>query len=181
MDKHKEISQDVQNSQEDIDIDSLTNLIDFRHDEDVREAKTEQDRKNDERNECLEKIKALKNPIQKLIKLMEHAEKKKVDYINPNTKGDNKSFYTDHFYHRLGFFPFQDKLYIGIMNGGWNGSRDFLTNGKDIFAIWNDVKEECHKKQILEPRVEDMKRFLNEFDEFKDSFISAIKNQSVSR
>ncbi len=100
-----------------------------------------------------------------------------------------KCFETEGIRHQLGFYPNNRQGYptykclhydyIGIMNGGFCGDWDFLVNDKEIF----EVKEEDrytpaldHTSTYRKPTIRQMKKFLNQFDEFETEFYKFIEN-----
>ena len=84
-------------------------------------------------------------------------------------KYENGGFKAEHIHHRVGFWEDLSPIkYIGIRNGE-DGDMDFRTNGKVVEAMYN---EQVAIYNI--PRIEDMTKFLNDFDHFEKSFYTYV-------
>lgn len=72
--------------------------------------------------------------------------------------------------HRVGFFKNNSKIVgMGIINGGACGNIDLYIDGKYVFGT-NFFAGGLQ----AEPRISDMKRFLNVFDEFEKAFYAYV-------
>lgn len=88
------------------------------------------------------------------------------------------NFISDGITHKVGLYPgsraiceyrsIKDFKFMGIINGGACGSVNFMTDGNVI------VGSADKSNSIVDPRVEDMEKFLREFDTFEQDFYSYI-------
>lgn len=84
--------------------------------------------------------------------------------------GYSHEFFAEGFNHHTGFMG-RGKVpikYLGIYNGGFCGVYDFYTNGDETFSEHEKTKE------ITEARIQDMKQFLEEFEQFENAFYKWI-------
>lgn len=122
--------------------------------------------------DCKSKIKELKPRIDDLIKLCNYAKANGIELSKRGWGGhegyDTGMFYSNGWSHLVGFIPGDPVCYLGIVAGGACGYIDFITNGEDISGI-----EEGTRK-VVEPLLNHMEHFLNEFDYFEEEFYKRI-------
>lgn len=141
---------------------------------------------------ALNKIKELEPRIRALITLGNKCIEEKIQFPSSSetTKlgygsGYNSyDFCADGFYHHVGFmnckrgfwrrdeFPFNEIEYLGIYNGGACGVYNFYTNGTKTFCKHERTGE------IIEAKLEHMKKFLKEFDSFEAAFYKWIDSMA---
>lgn len=134
-----------------------------------------------EKKELILKIINLSDRIDILLKLVNYCREKGLALPDNNVARDHGygngdyNFCADGIYHHVGFMELKyhnnDNYkckFLGIYNGGYYGKYDFYTNGIKVFNVHEDTKE------IVEPKISDMRRFLKEFDLFEKSFLSWV-------
>ena len=99
-------------------------------------------------------------------------------------KEDN--YETDAIYHQLGFYPnayvshplyrCTEYQYIGFVNGGANGNKDFITNGDVIKHVWFRTHEEINEPEDVELMIYHCRKFLDKFPIFEKKFYEFIDN-----
>lgn len=89
---------------------------------------------------------------------------------------DNGTFVTNSISHKVGFAqargnqynPIKQFTMLGINNGGACGCYHFRTDGTRVVSVHEDTKQETS------PRIQDMERFLQEFDAFESAFYAYV-------
>lgn len=134
-----------------------------------------------ERKELLNKISSLEERIHDLITLVNECVKNGIN-LPANTEKygygtgyRSHNFYADGIYHHVGFMGRKKEMcnYIGIYNGGFCGTWDFYTNGKEIF-----LKHEKDKSIRYDVEIYHLESFLSEFDIFESAFYKWIDSLS---
>ena len=126
--------------------------------------------------EYREQIHELKPRIDELIKVGNACLKHNIPLTGSAWGGhegyDTHQFFTNSWSHLVGFVENRDKsiTYLGINAGGACGVYDFRTDGTDTYDVHESTKE------IVEPNVHHLKRFLAEFDTFEKEFYEYIDN-----
>lgn len=141
----------------------------IKRDEDEEMAKLE--KYEVEYEEYIQKIKSLQGRIKDILKLANYAMDNGIslkyhDVLYGNYS--NGDFFSNFWSHRLGL---KDDRHLGYTKGGACGNIDFYTNGDDIYGY--DADE---KKQVS-PLLNDMKKFIKDFDKFEQAFYEYIDKQ----
>lgn len=68
----------------------------------------------------------------------------------------------------FGYNPKTPITVMGIVNGGACGKLDFHTNGINAYSVHEDTKE------MSKARIKDIKKFLDNFDEFEKAFYEYV-------
>lgn len=88
-----------------------------------------------------------------------------------------RNFEADGIQHCLGFFNLRHgKTYLAILNGGYNGPIDFLTDGTTVTGRSNRSYD---NGTFCSARKEDMEKFINGFDYFESAFLKWIDSLTV--
>ena len=137
-------------------------MIDNKVVNDKKKAIVEEKRANDEFQKYLKAIQDLTPRINELIELAWYAMDNGVELNKRGyCGGENYAmgcFVSNHWSHLVGIM---NRDYLGIANGGACGYIDFYTNGTETYGF------NTNSQTRVEPRLSDMKRFLNEFDELE--------------
>lgn len=146
-------------------------MIDQKVKKDEEEEFVKLQKYESEYEECIRKIKALRERITDLLKVANYAMDNGIslkyrDVLHGDY--DNGDFFSNFWSHRLGL---KDNEHLGYTKGGACGNIDFYTNGDDIYGY--DTK----KRERVSPLFDDMKRFINGFDKFEQKFYEYIDKQ----
>lgn len=150
----------------------------------IKNAEKEKEEKNKkEHNEIKEKIRQLAPRINNLLELVNTCLKNNIRPYKADTEGGLSSrniFEAEGFYHHTGFINLKYKevttiSYIGIINGGTCGNTNLQV---DKYGNAVGIYTDNYRNKItrIEPRLEDMKEFLKEFDYFEKEFLAYIDN-----
>lgn len=137
-----------------------------------------------ERKALEEKIHSLQPRIETLITLADKCVNLRIKFPSKNTtykygfdSSHPRGFIADGVSHYLGFYNLGHKdTYLAILNGGYNGPVDFLTNGTIITGRLNRPYD---NGDLCSARNEDMKKFISKFEEFESAFLKWIDSLSV--
>lgn len=147
-------------------------MIDKKIENDNARELTEKLKKERETNECMEKIKALKDRIKDLLEVAWYAIDNGIKLDNHGFGGhegyDTGLFFSNGWSHIVGI---KDRQFLGITKGGACGNIDFYTDGQQVFGY--DTKT----KTTVDPLLNDMKYFLNRFDELETSLYKYIEDK----
>lgn len=146
-------------------------MIDQKVKKDEEEEFAKLQKYESEYEECIQKIKALRERITDLLKVANYAMDNGIslkygDVLYGNY--DNGDFFSNFWSHRLGLM---DNTHLGYRAGGACGDIDFYTNGDDIYGYHTT------KKERVSPKMHHMKNFINCFDEFEKKFYEYIDKQ----
>ena len=146
----------------------------------ARDAEAKNTAKNEEEKEkarLIQEISNLKPRIADLIKIGQKCQDLGIDFPIKNEMsrfGYDSRFEADGINHDLGFITKNSKIrYLGIKNGGFDGPWDFYTNGTESFSIAN---KNYLNGDTGEPTIQDMKKFLKQFDSFESAFYQWIES-----
>ncbi len=156
-------------------------IINGKVQRDEQEKKKKQLDKENKIEKLRNDIYELKERIDDLIKLANYCIEKGVKIPEEEGSFGVKSgekygypheFFAEGFYHHTGFMGRAKEpiKYLGIYNGGACGIYDFYTNGDETFSIHRKTKE------ITEAKIQDMKQFLSEFEQFESAFYNWIES-----
>lgn len=144
----------------------------------ARDAEAKNTAKNEEEKEkarLMQEISNLKPRIADLIKIGQKCQDLGIAFPAKNEMhqfGYDSRFVADGVNHDLGFITKNSKIrYLGIKNGGFDGPWDFYTNGTESFSIAN---KNYLNGDTGEPTIQDMKKFLKQFDSFESAFYQWI-------
>ena len=146
----------------------------------ARDAEAKNTEKNEEEKEkarLIQEISNLKPRIADLIEIGQKCQDLGIAFSEKNEMhqfGYDSRFVADGVNHDLGFITKSGDFktrYIGIKNGGYNGPWDFYTDGTESFSIAN---KNYLNGATGEPTIQDMKRFLKQFDSFESAFYQWI-------
>lgn len=143
----------------------------------IKNAEKEKEEKNkNEHNEIKEKIRQLAPRINNLLELVNTCLKNNIRPYKKDPKNwDRNIFSADGIYHHIGFINLRYKDVttincIGIINGGACGNTDLQVDKYgNAVGIYN-------KNYRVEPKLEDMEKFLKEFDYLEKEFLAYIDN-----
>ena len=85
--------------------------------------------------------------------------------------GRSAGFIAEGICHHVGFIkPWNEStIYeMGIINGGWFGDFDFHTDGRKMYSVSEKGGD------YSEARIEDMRKFVKDFDEFEQQFYDYV-------
>lgn len=188
--KMKEIELEL-NTPEDMDISPEEKA---KNDKDYRLAKieiaaakiknTEKEKEEEykkKHNETKEKIGQLAPRINNLLELVNTCLKNNIRPYKKDAKNwDRNIFSAERIYHHTGFINLKYKEvttinYIGIINGGACGNTDLQVDkyGNAIGVYTDNYRNKITK---VDPKLEDMEKFLKEFDYFEKEFLYYIDN-----
>lgn len=190
--KMKEMELEL-NTPEDMDISPEERA---KNDKDYRLAKieiaaakiknTEKEKKEEykkKHNETKEKIRQLTPRINNLLELVNACLKNNIRPYKTDQKGELSSrniFEAEGIYHHTGFINLKYKEvttinYIGIINGGACGNTDLQVDkyGNAVGVYTDNYRNKITK---VDPRLEDMEKFLKEFDYLEKEFLAYIDN-----
>jgi hypothetical protein len=85
-------------------------------------------------------------------------------------------FFTDGFYHYLGFYNEKVIQYIGIMNGGACGNYDLRVNTKGEVIVTTHDYVGYSIADIGKISTGTLERFVEEFSKFEEKFLNWIDN-----
>lgn len=166
------------------------NIIEQKAIRDKKEKEKEQNDLQVKTEQTLQKIRELSQRIKDLITLANKCIELNIEFpyytyeydYGYKSGGDSYNFIADGIFHHVGFIGhakntmfsygmFKKILlkveYIGIINGGANGIYDFYTDGTMTFS-------KCENHEPEDPKLEDMEKFLNEFESFESAFYKWI-------
>lgn len=135
-------------------------------------------------NELMNKIHSLQPRIAELIALADKCvllgirfPSKYETYKYGFDASHPRNFEADGIQHCLGFFNLRHgKTYLAILNGGYNGPIDFLTDGTTVTGRSNRSYD---NGTFCSARKEDMEKFINGFDYFESAFLKWIDSLTV--
>lgn len=152
----------------------------------ARDAEAKNTAKNEgekEKARLIQEISNLKPRIADLIEIGQKCQELKISFPKDTEMskfGYDSGFVADGVNHDLGFITKNSKIrYLGIKNGGYNGPWDFYTNGTESFSISN---KNYLNGATGEPTIQDMKKFLKQFDSFESAFyqwINSLEEEKV--
>lgn len=159
-------------------------LLERKAASDQKQKEKEIQSKLAERETLEEKIHSLQSRIHTLIALADKCVDLGIKFPSENTtykygfdSSHPRGFIADGISHYLGFYNLGHKdTYLAILNGGYNGPVDFLTNGTIITGRSNRTYD---NGTLRSARNEDMKKFIKSFDEFESAFLKWIDSLSV--
>ena len=149
----------------------LDKINTYKSNEEFLKATAEQ-KLEKEAKSLVKQIKALKPRIDELIKTgnacVENGIKMTGQAYGGHEGYDTHQFYTNCWSHLVGFVGSRDSkiTFLGIDAGGACGNWSFRTDGEKVYSIYG--------KETQGPSVDDMKKFLNKFDEFESSFYAYV-------
>lgn len=155
-------------------IDALRN---YRENEDLMRRAAEE-RKRDEENTLVARIKSLEPRIKELIATGNACLQSNIPLTGQafgmRESYDTNQFFTNSWSHLVGFVgnPNSTSCYIeflGINGGGACGAYDFRTDGDSVFSV-----NENNHTDIIPASIGHMKRFLENFDTFEKSFYAYV-------
>lgn len=137
-----------------------------------------------ERATLEEKIHSLQPRIETLITLADKCVDLGIKFPSKSTtykygfdSSHPRDFIADGISHYLGFYNLgHEDTYLAILNGGYNGPVDFLTNGTIITGKSNRPYAD---RTFCSARNDDMKKFVSKFEEFESVFLKWIDSLSV--
>lgn len=136
---------------------------------------SEKKKENQERGDLTQKIRELRTRITDLIEAGQKCQELGIDFPTKNEMlqfGYDSRFEADGVNHDLGFITKEFKIrYLGIKNGGFNGPWDFYTDGTESFSVAN---KDYLKGATGDPQIQDMKKFLKQFEVFESAFYQWI-------
>lgn len=146
-------------------------MIDQKVKKDEEEEFAKLQKYENEYEDCIQKIRALKERINNILKLANYAMENGIslkyrDVLHGDY--DNGDFFSNFWSHRLGL---KDNKHLGYTKGGACGNIDFYTNGDDIYGY------DTEKREQVSPLLNDMKKFINNFDKFEQKFYEYIDKQ----
>ena len=133
-----------------------------------------------ERNELIQQIKDMYERITDLIALANACidngiaipQAEPLDSMKRSGEpwGYPYEFIAEGIYHHTGFIKQNRTItYIGIKNGGANGTFDFWTDGLNVWHV-----HEQNKSIKREPSIYDLQKFLREFPKFEEAFLKFV-------
>ena len=149
-------------------------MIDKKIENDNARELTEKLKKERETNECMEKIKALKDRIKDLLEVAWYAIDNGIrldggGHFSGGHEGyDTGLFFSNGWSHIVGI---KNRQFLGITKGGACGNVDFYTDGIQIFGY------DTIAKTSVDPLLNDMKYFLSRFDELETSLYKYIEDK----
>lgn len=154
-------------------IDEIMNMIDRKVGNDKEKERQKEIEIQKRKETVLAKIAELKPRIDDLIKLANYAKDNGINFNNKGWGGhegyDTGMFYTNTWSHLVGFVHNNPITVLGIDAGGACGNVDFRTNGEITVGVIED------KKEIVEPKLWHMEKFIKNFDEFEREFYAYIE------
>lgn len=146
-------------------------LIDKKVQRDQEKETIKDLEQHQKRNALREKIRLLQPRIEDILALADYAKANGISLSGHQTFGCHEGYDTDTFIsngwsHVVGI---KNSLYLGITNGGAWGNIDFYTNGFEAFGFNTSTRE------VVQPRISDLERFIAEFDQFESAFYNFIE------
>ncbi len=158
--------------------DELMAMIDRKVKSDKEEKIAEQKRIKRETEQCKQKIRILRPRIVDAIKVGNYALSNGINLMKSRFGGhegyDTGLFFSNGWSHIVGFLNCSTHnsphiCEMGIIKGGACGCVDFHTDGDCIYGYSTD------KEIRVEPLLNDMKRFIDRFDDFEKALFEYIK------
>ena len=139
------------------------------------EQKTEEEKRSKELEIAIAKtaINHLKPRIKAILEVANYAMSHGINLHGKETWGCIEGYHTGLFFsngwsHLVGIM---DSQHLGIRAGGAFGSIDFYTDGENTYGF------DTYYNQVVSPKLEDMDRFLKEFDTFEAKLYEFIDNE----
>ena len=146
-------------------------MIDKKVKRDEEREMAELEKYEMEYEECINKIQELRERIADILQLANYAMDNGIslkygDALHGDY--DNGDFFSNFWSHRLGL---KDREYLGYTMGGACGDVNFYTNGIDSYGY------DTNRKVRISPKLEHMKRFIKDFDNFENKFYEYVDKQ----
>ena len=133
-------------------------------------------REDAERQELVDKVREMFERIQDVLTLANACRAIGLKMPKDGKRyGYEYSFETEGIDHHVGLVMSKDPYeFIGIRNGGFCGVMDFWTNGNVCYSV-----HEENRSIRRAPRINDLKKFLEEFPVFEAAFLKWIDGMEV--
>lgn len=158
--------------------DRLNKIQQVKINRDRKEAEEELNNTN-KRTKLINEIKELSPRIKALITLANTCKANNIPlsrsyYIHGYDKAEY--FFTDGFYHYLGFYDETPITYIGIMNGGACGKYDLRVNAEGTIFVTEHGYNNYNIASIDKISTSDLESFVKNFPKFEERFLNWIDN-----
>ena len=155
-------------------------IIKNRAQKNIEEANAARDAEEREKLDLINQIKCMAERIGTIINLANICVDNGIEipnkrysfneYDSGKKYGYPHEFIAEGIRHHTGLIRGKNKYhYIGIENGGACGTYDFWTDGFDVWAV-----HERDRNDLKDPRIRDMKQFIEEFPVFEKAFLNWI-------
>ena len=129
-----------------------------------------------ELEQCKNQVRSLQPRIKTLLETANEAINCGIKMFNGD---EGPNFISEGITHKVGLYPYGKRAvieywsinefkFLGIRNGGANGSIDFVTDGESVYGL------DMSSNRVVDPQIDDMRKFVDMFDDFEQVVYSYI-------